>query len=164
MIRACIDIGSCGMNIDSPVFGPIPRCAEFSATPWGGSFGFIGGKKNGLRCLRSGSFRMVRPQAPSGTGQVMRRCPDLSGAGGPARSVPEMWDREAGEALLPGGQPVLHQAIRLLCRPALPERNHHRCRQGAAARLEHGQGAGDPVHEGAAPAISSAKAEGHRDR
>jgi len=44
MIRACIDIG------------PIPRCAGFSATPWRGSFGFIGGNKTA--CGACGGWRL----------------------------------------------------------------------------------------------------------
>ncbi len=38
-----------------------------------------------------------------------------------------------------GGQPVLHQALRLLCGTALPEYDDQRCRRGSPAQLEDDQ-------------------------
>jgi hypothetical protein len=49
------------------------------------------------------------------------------------------------------GQPVLHEAVRLLRRPAMPRLQHQGRCQGSVHGLAHGQGVGEAVHAGAAP-------------
>ena len=167
MISSCDphdDIEGCWTNIDSPVFARARRSKASSATPRLGSSRCCAVKKNGLRVLRPRPFRLVRPEDPSGTGQVLRRRADLSGDRDPEGSVPELRYREAGEAVVSGRQPVLHQTLRLLRQPPLPDLDPQGRGQGASSRLEHGQGPRDAVYAGAAPAEAAGKADHHRHR
>src|SRR5262252_5461541 len=54
-----------------------------------------------------------------GARSFLRRHADISGSGGAAGRVPPLWQGEAGTARFSGGQPVLHQAVCILCGPAL---------------------------------------------
>ena len=60
----------------------------------------------------------------------------LPGRGGAASPVPELRQGEAGAAGVAGRHRVLHQAVRLLRRPALPGDDDPGCRQGTAPGLE----------------------------
>src|SRR2546425_9791581 len=52
-----------------------------------------GGQKTGLRNLRAGPARVVRPQAERRSRPRLRRPADLPRGRGPARGLPALWSR-----------------------------------------------------------------------
>ena len=129
-----------------------------------GSSVSTGAQKNGLRLLRAGADGLVRPADAAGSRPVERRVSHRPGTRGAARGVPQLRHREARAAGFPGGQSALHQALCVLRRAALPAGLDPRRRQGAEARLGHGQGAGDAVHAGPDRARRHAGTQGDRHR
>ena len=117
------------------------------------------GGKNGLR-RPAGRF-----SEPSTTAR-----PDAS-AISPAATRGSTWSsRSAGsycrrcggvkrETLVAGRQSVLHQAVRLLRRPAMPRDHASRRLPRNCPRLAHRQGTGEAVHAGATPAGRHARSE-----
>jgi hypothetical protein len=93
------------------------------ATPRRGSYGSVAGEKNGLWIVWAGTANVLRSQDPSSTRPLLWRHPGVPGDRDPARALPELRRREAGEAALVGQQPLLHQAVRLLRRPSLSGRD-----------------------------------------
>src|SRR3990172_4504803 len=135
-----------------------------SATPKPASSVLNGGGKNSVRCLRDGSPNLLRPQGPSGPGSPLRRHVSIPGDPDPAGPVQAVQEGVAGVAYVPLRQPVLHEAVRLLRRPAMPRLQHPGRCQGSVHGLAHGQGAGEAVHAGAAEACRHPGAEDYRDR
>ena len=158
------DIAVSGMNIDSLVFARSPRSKAFLVTDGLGSSLLPDTKKNGLRGLWSRPLRLVRPQSPARPRQTLRRHADLPGGRDPAGLLPGLWDREAREAGVFGGQSVLHQTLRLLRRPTLSDIDHQGRGRGTESRLEHRQNPRNPVYARAAATFASAAAEGDRPR
>src|SRR6202790_3024595 len=142
------DSGVCRMGIRSQAFEQKRPFAACSVIRVCGSCASIGAQKNGLRLLRAGPERLVRPARAAGSGPVERRISDCSGTRSAARRVPPLRHSEARTAGFSGGQSPLHQTLCVLCRPPLPAGIDPRCRQGAQARLGHGQDAGEAVHGG----------------
>ncbi len=86
----------------------------------------------------------------------------LSGGGGPPGSVSPVRHGEAREVSVAGGEPVLHEAVGLVCGAPLPGDRHQGCGQGAQAGLEDGEEPGEGVYAGAAPAHGDTGAQSHR--
>src|SRR6516162_2080963 len=164
MIRGCETNAAWTMHTDSLASAPIRRSGDFSATPRRESCASFAGEKNGVWDLRTEPTDLLRPQDPSHPRSLLRRHARLPGGRSPACLLPELLGREAGEAALAGRQSVLHSALRLLCRPAVPDRDDPGCGSRAAPRLEDGQGAGDGVHARATPASRDAGPRGDRHR
>ena len=108
--------------------------------------------------------RLVRPQTTPSARPVMWRLPDLPGLGSPPCGVPDLQRGEAREAGLARRPPLLHQALCLLRRTALPSFDDPRCCGGDAPQLEDGQRAREAVHARAAPQARNARPQGGRHR
>src|SRR4029453_9822398 len=128
-----------------PGFRPGPTVTGIFGEPHARIITLTRRSKKGLWDLRSGAARVVRPPAPPHSGSRLRRPADLPRPRGAARGLPPLSHGEAGAARLPGGQPLLHQALRLLRGPALSGLADPGRGQGAAARLAHRQSAGTAV-------------------
>jgi transposase len=90
-----------------------------------------GAQKNGLRLLRAGADRLVRPDEAAGSRPFERRVPHHPGARGAARRVPHLRCREARAAGFPGGQSALHKAL-CVSEPAPAKAGvGRRCRQAS---------------------------------
>jgi transposase len=90
-----------------------------------------GAQKNGLRLLRAGADRLVRPDEAAGSRPFERRVPHHPGARGAARRVPHLRCREARAAVFPGGQSALHKAL-CVSEPAPAKAGvGRRCRQAS---------------------------------
>ena len=124
----------CGMRIAFRDSDQVRPSRGSSAIPTPVSSRSPGGQKNGLRDLRPGAARMVRPQAAPGPGSGLRRPADLPRRRSPARGLSALRHGEAGAPRLPGRHALLHQALRLLRGPALSGLPDPGCGQGAATR------------------------------
>jgi len=163
-IPGCENTDACGTPTAFPGSVRAQRCAAFSVTRKRGSSAFVGGEKNGLRSLRPRSSSLVRSQTASSTGPALWGHAGLPGAGDPPRGVQGLRQSEAGEAGLAGGQAVLHQALRLLRGPSLPEHDDQGRGRGNPPGLEDGQGARRAVHEGATASSGDSRSQGDRGR
>ena len=122
-----------------------------------------GREKNDLWVLRYGSPMLLRQEGASDTGLVMRRRPDLSGGGGAASPMPEVWEGEAREAELGWEQSLLHEAIWDLCGAEVSSDDDAGCSEGVEVGLAYGKGLGQGIHGGAAPTESCGRAWSDRD-
>ena len=120
MIWGCENSEDCGIPIASRVFGPALRCKEYSVIRRLACCSCIGGGKNGLRHLWSYQAGMVRSQAPLGARLGMWRLPNLFGHRSTSDRLPAVRESEARDSRLAGEQPVLQQAVCVLCGAALP--------------------------------------------
>src|SRR5713101_8257099 len=130
-------------------------CSEI---PRFASYDLSGGEKNSVWSLRSTLAPNLRSQAAPGTGPLGRRHQNLSGDREPSGALPELRQSEAGEAGVALQQPLLHQALCVLCGPALSDLDDPRRRPRVAPGLEHRQGTRPAVHAGAAPKSRAASA------
>ena len=149
MIAACQhrdDGTGCGMRIALRVSDRAQRSWGSSGIRTHGCLPSPGGQKNGLRDLRSGAARVVRPQVAPCPRPRLRRSAHLPRVRGPAGSLPAVRRGEARGARLPGRQSVLHQALRLLRGPALSGLADPGRGQGAASRLAYREGVGAAIH------------------
>src|SRR6266436_6056329 len=92
-----------------------------SGIPRSASYDLSGGEKNSVRSLRSALAPNLRSQAAPGTRPLGGRHQNLSGDREPSGALPELRQSEAGEAGVALQQPLLHQALCLLCGPALSD-------------------------------------------
>src|SRR5438128_2145050 len=139
-----------GMHTDFLDSVPRRRSSASSATRRPASCLSSGGQKNGLWRVWPRPARLVRPQGAADPRSLLWRHARLPRRRSPARGLPGVRRGEAGTARVPRRQPVLHEALWLLRRPALPGLLDPRGGQGAAARLAKRQGHGDAVHGRAA--------------
>ena len=152
------------MSTGSPASSPWLECGVSSVTlgPW--SSRSAGAEKNSLRGVRDRVSRLLRPTAAPRARPLLWRQAGLSRALGSPGRLPSVWWREARAARLVGGQPALHQAVRLLRGPALPREHRPGDRRGTAPGLADRQGAGQAVHAGTTPPGRLPRAAGHRHR
>ena len=108
-------------SMPSPDFVLALGCAAFSVIRKRGSSPWSGGEKNGVRCLRDGAAGLVRPAHAASSRPVLWRYTGLPRTGGAPGSLSALWQGEARATGFPGRQSVLHEAIRLLRRPALSQ-------------------------------------------
>src|SRR5438445_11302776 len=118
-----------------PGFRPSPTVTGIFGEPHARIITLTRRSKKGLRDLRPGAARLVRPQATPRPRSRLRRRADLPRGRSPARGLSALWPGEAGTARLPGRQSVLHQALRLLRGAALSGLAAPGRGQGAASRL-----------------------------
>ena len=89
--------GDCWTNIGSPDIVRRQRFEGYLEIQGHGLSALKGRKKNGLWLLWYGSPELLRQESTKDSRSVVRRCSDLSGGGGAASSLPEVWGREARE-------------------------------------------------------------------
>jgi hypothetical protein len=146
------DDGVCGTRIDFRVFDLNRAYAGSSVIRRRGFLLCGDGRKNDLRPVRWVVHGLVRPSRPSNVRSSQRPDAHIPALRDTAHCLPSVRGDEAQAPPFPGGQSVLHQAICVLRRSALPRQRDQGDRRGVAAGLEYGQGAGQVVHAGAAPA------------
>jgi len=105
-----------------------------------------------MRLLRSDPLELLRQESALDAGSVLWGCPDLSGGGGAAGPVPEVWESEAREVELACEQSFLHQAVCALCGSEVSHHDPKGCGQGVEIGLAHGEGIGPGVYGGSTPA------------
>src|SRR3954447_22950753 len=164
MIRGCENHDASMIRFGFPASVRRPRYVASSETPRPVSCGSCAGEKNGLRMVWAVAANLLRSQDPSSARPLLWRYPGLPGDRDPARALPELRRREAGEAALVGQQSLLHQAVRLLRRPSLSSRDGPGCGARPAPRLEDGQVARNGVHARATPTGRDTWSEGNRYR
>src|SRR5215471_7019210 len=86
--------------------------------------------KNSMRELHKGTTGLVRPKNPLGARPAVWGYADVPGVRNSPGILSKLRQSEAGAAGVFGGQPVLHQAVCLLCGAALPHGDHQRRSQG----------------------------------
>ena len=158
------DNGVCGTPIDSTVFDLNRAYADSSAIRRRGFLPCGDGQKNDLRSVRLAVHGLVRSSGTSNTRRSQRPDAYLPALRDPAHLLPPVRRGEARAARFPGEQSVLHQAICLLRRSALPRQRDQGDRRGVAAGLGYRQGAGQAVHAGAARPRRHTGTEGDRHR
>ncbi len=129
-----------------------------------GLSGWSGGKKNGVRVLRDRTPEFLRQQDAACPGPLLRGCADVPGSDGAARLLSTVRQGETGAADLAGRQPVLHEAVCLVCGAAVSVHEHPGCGQGGASGLAYREGPREAVHGRVTPACWHPHAKGHRDR
>ena len=140
----------CGIRMGFPGFARPLRCEAFSVIPKRASLALYGAQKNGLWELRQSTARLVRPTGSPDSRSVVRRYASVPGVRSAPGALSKLWPSEARASGVFGGQPVLHQALCLLCGATVSHGDHQGCSPGAQAGLAYGQGARQAVHEGAA--------------
>ena len=135
MKRRCASDDDCGMRIASRASSPGPLCVACSVIRKYAWCAWCAGEKNGLWGVHADPVDVLRSQT--------RWVRDLScgdtrstwSSSDPASHLPPELDGETGATALAGGQSVLHQTVRVLCRPVLPGVEDPGCGAGAASRL-----------------------------
>ena len=158
------DNGVCGTHIDSQVFDLSRAYADSSVIRRRGFLPCGDGQKNDLRPVRLVVHGLVRSSRASNARSSQRPDAHLPALRDTAHLLPPVRRGEARAPRFPGGQPVLHQAICLLRRSALPRQRDQGDRRGVAAGLGHSQGAGQAVHAGATRPRRHTGTEGDRHR
>lgn len=161
MITGCQRARACWTHTVSLGFVQEPRSREYSAIRRPGLFGWGGVKKNRVWMLWDPPSEFLRSQGPAHSGPVLWGAAHLPGSGGPPGSMSPVWQGEAGNVSLAGDQPVLHEAICLVCGAPLSGNGRQGRGQGAQARLEDREELGEGVYAGAAPAHRDAGPQGH---
>ena len=134
--------GSCVMRIASRALCRRWQCVGCLAIRRRASCHCIVAEKNGVRPVWQLVSQLLRPTTAASAGFVVRRHAGLLGAG---RSPSRLSDLRRGEGRasgLAGGPSVLHEAVCLLRRAALPGLVPQSGGAGAAVGLEDGQGVG----------------------
>lgn len=145
----------------SPGFVQGRRSRGDSAIRRPGLSSWCGGKKNRVRMVWDPSSEFLRSQGPPDSRSVVRGDAHLPGGGNPPSSVSTVWQSEAGEGAVVGGQSVLYEAVCLVCGTTLPRNGGQGGGSGAQTGLEDGQELGEGVYAGAAPAHGDAEPPGH---
>ncbi len=158
------DGGDFGTRTRSRGFVRTPWCAVSSGNRRPALSPLYGAQKNDLRMLWPCAIGLVRPTHTTGARSVLWRHAHLSGGRGAARAVPKLCWREARGVGVPGGQPVLYQALCLLRGAALPPSHHQGHCRGAQSSLGNDQDAGEAVHACAACQSGHTGTQGHRHR
>ena len=152
----------CWTSTDSPGFVPGPQSRGYSETRRPGSSVLKGAKKNCVRMLRDGPPEFLRPQGAAYPGHALRRDAYLPGCGDQACQVSEVWQGEAREVSLAFGQPFLYKTLCFFRGKTVPEDDHSGRRQRSEAGLAYGQGAGEAIHDRAAPTHGDPRTQGNR--
>src|SRR3989338_973093 len=155
---------ACSTHTGSPTFVRWKRYAASLAIPRHGSSHSSAAQKNRLQQLRQNALRLVRQEAATGSRPVLRGYAHLSGNLDQKSALPALRKSEARTARLPGGQPVLHQAVCLVRGQALPEQHGFGCRPRTESGLAHRQGTGQAIHDGSTGTRRDTGTQGHRHR
>ena len=108
-------------------------------------------------------MELLRQEGTSDTGPVLWGRPDLSGGGGAASPMPEVWESEAREAELAFEQSLLHETVWDLCGAEVSEDDGEGCGERAEVGLAYGKGIGQGVHGGATSTESCCRSWSDRD-
>ncbi len=120
MIDGCEQYDGLLMRVASLGFAHGPRYGASLVMRRPVSSGSSVGGKNGVRHLRPSALGVLRPQGPLDSGPAVWRHPRLPGGGHPPGVLPNLSECETGAAHMAGPQPVVHEAVCVLCRAALP--------------------------------------------
>ena len=129
---------------------------KLGSSPW------FAGEKNGLRQLRYGTPRVVRPKGATSSGFALCRSPYLPRVGGASGRLPAVWCGEARAPGLPGRECAAHEAVCPVRGSTLPQWHDQGRRRGAESGLADGQAAGDGLHARTDSARRDPGSEGHR--
>lgn len=162
MIVGCQRRGAYWTPTGSPGFVQGPKSRGSSATHSLGSSGWSVVKKNGGRVVWHRAREFLRPQGSSYPGPVLWGNAYSPGRGGPPSLVSAVRQGEAGDVAVAGGQPVLHEALCLVCGPALQGNDGQGGGEGTQVGLEDCEESGQGVYAGAAPAHGDSEPPGHR--
>lgn len=162
MLAGCQRERACWTPTNSPGFVQGPRSRGYLEIRGPGLFGWSAVKKNGVRRVWDSAPEFLRSEGSADSRPVVWGDANLPGGGDPPGSVSPVRQSETGDVSLAGDQPVLHEAICLVCGATLPGDHRERRRQGAQARLEDGEEPGEGVYAGAAPAHGGTGPQGHR--
>lgn len=138
--------GVCSTHTASSASCPATTSTASLAIRWRGSFLLSGAQKNRLQGLRARAYDVVRPHDTASSRPVVRRHADLPRIRGAASALLLHWQGEARASGLPGRQSALHEAVRPVRRPPLPEQHDQGCRQGTEPALGRRQGTRQAVH------------------
>ena len=163
MISGCENHVGSMTRIGSPASAPSPGPGHLRR-PQGTDRHLLRRRKKRRAGLRSIPADLLRQQVPAHPRPVLWRHPGVPGGRGSPRPLPTVWRGETGKAPLAGRQPLLHQALCLLRRPALPHRDDPGRGPRTAPRLEDRQGSGNGVHGRATPSRRHARPDRHRHR
>src|SRR5258707_5956717 len=83
--------------------------------------------KNAVRCVRPPTQRLVRSHGTSGARSFLRRHANISRIRRATRILQALRQSETRAARIFGRQHAFYQAVRLLCRPALPPGDDQGC-------------------------------------
>src|SRR4030042_964818 len=135
-------------NISSPDFGRDLTYRGYLEIQGHGLSTLRGLKKNGMRLLQHSASQLLRQGGTTNTGYVLRGCPDLPGSGSAAGSLQTVWQGEKGKTSLAGEQPLLYEAVFLLCRAEVSRHDHQGCSQRVEAGLAYRQSPGQRIYAG----------------
>ena len=155
--------GDCWTSIGSPDIVQEPGFEGYLEIPGHGCSSLSGRKKNDMRVLRSDPLELLRQEGALDTRPVLWGCSDLSGGGGTASPMPEVWESEAREVELACEQSLLHQAVCALCGAEVSHHDRKGCGQGVEVGLAYGEGTGQGVYGGATSAASCSGSWSDRD-
>ena len=147
---------------NSPGFVQGPRSRGYSEIRRPGLSGWSGVKKNGVWLVWDSALGFLRSEGATHTRPVVRGDAYASGGGGPQGSVSPVRQGEAGKVSLAGEQPVLHEAVCLVCGTTLPGNDSQGGGAGTQVRLEDRKEAGQGVYAGAAQTYGDSWPQGHR--
>ena len=102
------------------------RCAVSSVIAWHASSRWFGAQKNGLQGMWS-TVLDPRSQGASRSRSAERRCTDLPGTRSSSGPLSMRWQRERRTTELSGGQPSLHEALRVVRRSSLSREHDQGC-------------------------------------
>ena len=156
--------GDCWTSTSSPGSVRRPRSKGYLATPRLVLSSWSGVKKNGLRAVRYGVSELLRQQDAACPGPCLWGCANLFGSGGAAGLLPAVREGEAGAAGLAVRQPLLHEAVCVVCRATVPFHEYQGRGQGRASGLAYGKAIREAIHGGATPAYRASSSASDRDR
>jgi len=165
MITRCETRGDCWTSIGSPGIVREPRFEGYSEIPGQRVIQLERTQKKTIcgccgtvhRSFYDKKVRRIRDL-------FLWRRPDLSGGGGAARPMPEVWESKAREAELACEQSLLHETVWDLCGAEVPSDDGAGCSEGIEIGLAYGKGFGQGIHGGAASAEPCCRAWRDRGR
>ena len=158
------DGGSCAMRIGFPALCRRAPCEEFSETRRRAWWSCGGVEKNRLWSVWIWVAELLRQEAAARARFVVRRYPRLSGDGGAASGLSDVWRREARALGMVGRQSVLHQTLCLSGGTAGSDGHDQRRGPRVALGLGDGQGVGEAVYARAVAARRNSRTRSGRDR
>ena len=167
--KTCMIVGwkkrdDCWTNIGSPDLVQEQKLRGYLETRRHGLSFLSGHKKNNLRVLWKYSLEPLRQEGASDTRFILWGCTDLSGSGGVASIMSEVWESETGGIGMACGQSFLHEAVCLFCRTKMSDYDGKGCSEGVQAGLGYGEDMRQRIHEEAASEVSNSSTSCNRDR
>ena len=142
-----LSVNVCSTHTNSPFFVLLKRYAASLAIPKHGSSRSFAAQKNSLQHLWPNSLRLVRQEAAASSRPLLWRHTHLSGDRNSTGAVPVLRQSETRTTRLSGRQPVLHQAVCLVCGQAVLQQHGIGHCPRTASGLAYRQGAGQAIHD-----------------